>query len=142
LQMAKIVFAKPNILVLDEPTNHINFKHIPKIIEMMTNFRWVIILVSHDKKFIDELPVAKVIDLDEKKIWKWRDFKKQILNKSEFENELTEEEKRFIAEENNKKWIDKDFLKQQKVLRKRWKKNSKSDEIKAQIKMKNKIMEI
>jgi ATPase subunit of ABC transporter with duplicated ATPase domains len=37
--MAKIVFAKPNILVLDEPTNHINFKHIPKIIEMMTNFR-------------------------------------------------------------------------------------------------------
>jgi ATP-binding cassette subfamily F protein 3 len=37
--MAKIVFQKPNILVLDEPTNHINFRHIPKIIEMMKNFR-------------------------------------------------------------------------------------------------------
>lgn len=142
LQMAKIVFSKPNILVLDEPTNHINFKHIPKIIEMMKNFRWVIILVSHDKKFLDELPIAKVIDLDEKKMRKWRDFKREILNKSEFENELTEEEKRFIEEENNKKWIDKNFIKQQKILKKRWKKNSKSELIKAQIKMKNKIMEI
>ncbi|MCD5382914.1 hypothetical protein LR002_02220, partial [Candidatus Gracilibacteria bacterium] len=134
--------SKPNILVLDEPTNHINFKHIPKIIEMMKNFRGVIILVSHDKKFLDELPIAKVIDLDEKKVRKGRDFKREILNKSEFENELTEEEKRFIEEENNKKGIDKNFIKQQKILKKRGKKNSKSELIKAQIKMKNKIMEI
>ena len=139
LQMAKITFTKPNILVLDEPTNHINFKHIPKIIEMMKNFRWVIILVSHDKGFLNELPIAKVIDLDEKKVWKWRDFKKIVLNQTK---ELTESEKRFIEEENNKKWIDKNFIKQQKILRKRWKKNSKSDSIREQIKMKNKIMEI
>ena len=142
LQMAKLTFQKPNVLVLDEPTNHINFKHIPKIIEMMKNFRWTIILVSHDKNFINELPIAKVIDLDEKKIWKWRDFLKQVINKSEFEKELTEEEKNFLEEEKNKMEIDKDLKKQEKILRKRWKKNSKSDLIKASIKMKNKIMEL
>jgi len=30
----------------------------------------VIILVSHDKNFLKNLPIAKVIDLDEKKVWK------------------------------------------------------------------------
>jgi len=79
LAFARLVFKKPNLLVLDEPTNHINFKHIPVIIESLKNYRWTILLVSHDTKFLKELPISKVIDLDNKKVLKWEKFKKDLL---------------------------------------------------------------
>lgn len=78
LAIARLVFKKPNLLVLDEPTNHINFKHIPVIIESLKNYRWTILLVSHDTAFLKEMPISKVIDLDQKKVIKWELFKKTL----------------------------------------------------------------
>jgi ATPase subunit of ABC transporter with duplicated ATPase domains len=34
----RLVFLKPGILILDEPTNHINFRHIPVIAEALNEF--------------------------------------------------------------------------------------------------------
>lgn len=60
---ARFVLQKPHLLILDEPTNHINFRHLPVIAEALNNYEWAIIMVSHDKWFIDQLENIEIIDL-------------------------------------------------------------------------------
>ena len=50
---AAIALEKPGMLILDEPTNHINFRHIPVIAKAINNFDGAMILVSHTQDFID-----------------------------------------------------------------------------------------
>jgi ATP-binding cassette subfamily F protein 3 len=46
---------KPHLLVLDEPTNHINFRHLPIIAEAINNFIGAVIMVCHDEGFVEKL---------------------------------------------------------------------------------------
>jgi ATP-binding cassette subfamily F protein 3 len=50
-------------LILDEPTNHINFRHLPVIAEALNKYEWAMIMVSHDKWFTDQLEYLQTIDL-------------------------------------------------------------------------------
>jgi ATP-binding cassette subfamily F protein 3 len=59
---AKFVLQKPGLLILDEPTNHINFRHIPIIAEAINNFEGAIILVSHMTEFVDEITFDRTLD--------------------------------------------------------------------------------
>ena len=65
LSFAKLVLEEPNILILDEPTNHINFRHIPAIISAVNNFEGAVIVVSHDKAFINKIKVDVTMNLEE-----------------------------------------------------------------------------
>lgn len=49
---ARFMLQQPGILILDEPTNHINFRHIPVIAEAINNYAGPIILVSHLDEFV------------------------------------------------------------------------------------------
>jgi ATP-binding cassette subfamily F protein 3 len=60
----RLVFLKPGILILDEPTNHINFRHIPVIAEALDAFEWGMILVSHVDEFVWSIRIDQYIDLD------------------------------------------------------------------------------
>jgi len=60
---ARFVLQKPHLLILDEPTNHINFRHIPIIAQSLNTYEWAMIIVSHDKWFTDQLENVHVIDL-------------------------------------------------------------------------------
>lgn len=60
---ARFVLQKPHLLILDEPTNHINFRHIPIIAQSLNTYQWAMIIVSHDKGFTDQLEDVKIIDL-------------------------------------------------------------------------------
>jgi len=60
---ARFVLQKPHLLILDEPTNHINFRHIPVIAQSLNNYEWAMIMVSHDKWFTDQLEDFHTIDL-------------------------------------------------------------------------------
>ncbi len=60
---ARFVLQKPHLLILDEPTNHINFRHLPVIAESLNNYEGAIIMVSHDDAFVDKLDDLEVIDL-------------------------------------------------------------------------------
>jgi ATPase subunit of ABC transporter with duplicated ATPase domains len=62
---ATIVLEKPGLLILDEPTNHINFRHIPIIAKAINNFDGAIILVSHVQDFIEKIRVDITLDLGE-----------------------------------------------------------------------------
>ena len=63
LCFARFMLQKPNILILDEPTNHINFRHIPVIAEALNAYEGGMILVSHDQEFVRQVHVTEELDL-------------------------------------------------------------------------------
>jgi len=60
---ARFVLQKPGLLILDEPTNHINFRHLPVIARALNNYKGTIILVSHDEEFVKQIKVSEILDL-------------------------------------------------------------------------------
>ena len=64
LMFAYLTLLKPGILILDEPTNHINFRHIPIIQEALKNFQGALIVISHVNNFIRGIGVNKSINLE------------------------------------------------------------------------------
>ena len=63
LSFARLVLMKPGLLVLDEPTNHINFRHIPIIAQAINNYEGALILISHMPDFVNEIAVDDYLDL-------------------------------------------------------------------------------
>ncbi|MFT5037169.1 MAG: ATPase subunit of ABC transporter with duplicated ATPase domains [Candidatus Azotimanducaceae bacterium] len=64
---ARLVLLKPGLLILDEPTNHINFRHIPVIAEALHKYEGAMILVSHVPEFVEQIRIDNTLDLDKKK---------------------------------------------------------------------------
>ena len=63
LCFARLVLMQPGLLVLDEPTNHINFRHIPVIAKAINEFEGAIILISHMPDFVKEIRFDHELDL-------------------------------------------------------------------------------
>ncbi len=61
---ARLVLQKPGLLILDEPTNHINFRHIPIIAEALNKYEGAMILVSHVPEFVEKIRIDEILDLD------------------------------------------------------------------------------
>lgn len=61
---ARLVLQKPGLLILDEPTNHINFRHIPVIAKALNDYDGAMILVSHVPEFVSQIRIDDVIELD------------------------------------------------------------------------------
>lgn len=61
---ARLVLQKPGLLILDEPTNHINFRHIPIIAEALNKYEGAMILVSHVPDFVEKIRIDEVLDLE------------------------------------------------------------------------------
>ncbi len=53
IELAKILLSRPDVLILDEPTNHLDIESIQWLEDYLTSFKGVIILVSHDRRFLD-----------------------------------------------------------------------------------------
>lgn len=63
VSFARLVLQRPGLLILDEPTNHINFRHIPRIAEALSNYRGMMILVSHVPEFVAQIRIDEVLDM-------------------------------------------------------------------------------
>lgn len=61
---ARLVLQQPNLLILDEPTNHINFRHIPIIAEALNTYEGAMVLVSHVPEFVEKIRIDEVLDLE------------------------------------------------------------------------------
>ncbi|TSC70795.1 MAG: ABC transporter, ATP-binding protein [Parcubacteria group bacterium Gr01-1014_46] len=61
---AQLVLQKPGLLILDEPTNHINFRHIPVIAEALDKYEGAMILVSHVPEFVKQIRIDEVLAID------------------------------------------------------------------------------
>ena len=64
VSFAKLVLLRPGLLILDEPTNHINFRHLPIIAAALNKFEGAMILVSHIDEFVWQIQIDDVLDLE------------------------------------------------------------------------------
>ncbi len=63
LAFARLVLMRPGLLILDEPTNHINFRHLPVIARALDAYEGAMILVSHIPEFVAQIRIDETIDL-------------------------------------------------------------------------------
>ncbi len=61
---ARICLEQPGLLILDEPTNHINFRHIPVIAQALDAYEGAMILVSHVPEFVKKIRIDQTLDLE------------------------------------------------------------------------------
>lgn len=61
---AQLVLMKPGLLILDEPTNHINFRHIPIIAKALHEYKGAMMLVSHVPEFVSQIRIDQVFNLE------------------------------------------------------------------------------
>jgi ATP-binding cassette subfamily F protein 3 len=60
---ARLVLERPGLLILDEPTNHINFRHLPVIAKALDQYEGAMILVSHVPEFVEQIRIDEILDL-------------------------------------------------------------------------------
>ena len=65
--LSQALFGKPGILILDEPTNHLDVKSIRWLQSFLENFEGTVIVVSHDRHFLNEV-CTHMVDIDFGKI--------------------------------------------------------------------------
>ena len=65
--LAKALFGNPDILLLDEPTNHLDLDAIAWLEEFLINFENTVIVVSHDRYFLNKV-CTHIADIDYAKI--------------------------------------------------------------------------
>lgn len=61
---ARLVLLRPGLLILDEPTNHINFRHLPVIAKALSEYQGPMIVVSHVPEFVSQIRIDEVLDLE------------------------------------------------------------------------------
>ena len=67
LQLAKLMLINPNTLILDEPTNHLDIQTCEAVEEALSDYKGTLIVVSHDRYFLDKL-ATRIVEVDNKKL--------------------------------------------------------------------------
>ncbi|MDY3038862.1 MAG: ABC-F family ATP-binding cassette domain-containing protein [Roseburia inulinivorans] len=62
VSLGKLLVTKPDILLLDEPTNHLDIESIRWLETFLMNYRGAVLIVSHDRYFLDRV-VSKVVEI-------------------------------------------------------------------------------
>jgi len=62
--LAQLVLLQPGLLILDEPTNHMNFRHLPVIAFALSRYEGAMILVSHVPEFVKQIRIDETLELD------------------------------------------------------------------------------
>lgn len=63
IALVKLLLSKPDILLLDEPTNHLDIDSIEWLENYIKHYPNAVILVSHDRMFIDHV-VDEIVELE------------------------------------------------------------------------------
>lgn len=85
LAMIKLLLEPVNLLILDEPTNHLDLKTKDILKEALMNFDGTLIIVSHDRDFLDGL-VSKVYEFSNKRVIEHLGGVYDFLEKKKMEN--------------------------------------------------------
>jgi len=99
IELAKLLLRDNDVLLLDEPTNHLDIHSIIWLEQFLVKFRGAVLLVSHDRVFLDNI-TNRTIEIIQKKIF---DFKKSYSEYIKLRRELIEQQK--LAKKNQDKQI-------------------------------------
>lgn len=101
IELAKILLKKPDLILLDEPTNHMDIESIQWLEEFLLNSAKAVIVISHDRAFVDNI-TNRTIEVTMGRIY---DYKAKYshyleLRKERRQHQLKayEEQQRFIAD--------------------------------------------
>lgn len=64
VSLGKLLLEEPELLLLDEPTNHLDVEAVEWLETFMKQYKGTIVIVSHDRYFLDEV-VTKIVDLED-----------------------------------------------------------------------------
>lgn len=63
LAFCRLTLQQPGLLILDEPTNHINFRHLPVIAQALDSYEGAMLMVSHVPDFVSQIRIDQTVDL-------------------------------------------------------------------------------
>ena len=129
IELAKILLRKPDILLLDEPTNHLDIESIRWLESYLQGFRGALVLISHDRRFLDSVTNRTV----EIMLGKINDYKVPYTKYTQLRRERLEQQK--AAYDNQQKLIEKteDFIERFRY------KATKSNQVQSRIKQLDKL---
>ena len=93
--LAQALFGNPEVLLLDEPTNHLDAKSIDWLEEFLLNYKSTVIVVSHDRHFLNKV-CTHVADIDYEQITLFS-------GNYEFWKESSDLARKLLSESNKKK---------------------------------------
>ncbi|MCY7791417.1 ATP-binding cassette domain-containing protein, partial [Bacillus haynesii] len=67
LALAHVWKTMPDLLILDEPTNHLDLKGISWLLEELQQYQGAVLIISHDRYFLDQ-SVSKILELEDGKL--------------------------------------------------------------------------
>ncbi len=129
IEIAKILLRKPNLILLDEPTNHLDIESIQWFEDFLYNYIGAVILVSHDRAFLDNL-CNRTIEISDERIF---DYKAAYTEYVRLREERLEQQ---LATYNNQQ---KQVRQIEKFIERFRYKNTKSRQVQSKIKMLDKM---
>ncbi|MDT8394276.1 MAG: ABC-F family ATP-binding cassette domain-containing protein [Bacteroidales bacterium] len=129
IEIAKILLRKPDLILLDEPTNHLDIESIQWLEEFLGNYFGAVVLVSHDRAFLDNL-CNRTIEISDERIF---DYKAAYTEYIKLREERLEQQ---LATFNNQQ---KQIRQVERFIERFRYKNTKSRQVQSKIKMLDKM---
>jgi len=102
--LAQAIFGNPDFLILDEPTNDLDIQTVKWLEDFLLNFKNTVIVVSHDRHFLDTV-CTHIVDIDFKKVQMftgnytfWYESSQLALRQRKNTNKKAEEKKKELQE--------------------------------------------
>ena len=102
--LAQAIFGNPDFLILDEPTNDLDIQTVTWLEDFLLNFKNTVIVVSHDRHFLDTV-CTNIVDIDFKKVKMytgnytfWYESSQLALRQRNNANKKAEEKKKELQE--------------------------------------------
>lgn len=107
IELAKILLKKPDLILLDEPTNHIDIESIQWLEDFLINSAKAVMVISHDKTFVDNI-TNRTIEVTMGKIYDYKAVYSEYLelrkDRRIHQQKAFDEQQKFIAD--NQAFID------------------------------------
>jgi len=100
IELAKLLLQNNDVLLLDEPTNHLDIESIIWLENFLTNYTGCVVIVSHDKMFLDEV-TNRTIEIS---LGRAYDYPKNYSDFKVLRNEIRDQQ--LAAQKNQQKEID------------------------------------
>ena len=107
VMLAQALVSEPDLLILDEPTNHMDIATIRWLEEQFVQFKGTLLFISHDRAFVQALS-TRIIELDRGSIYSW---------KGTYQGFLDHQEQRLAAEETQNALFDKRLAEEEVWIR-------------------------
>ncbi len=129
IELAKILLQKPDLILLDEPTNHMDIESIQWLEDFLINNAKAVIVISHDRAFIDNI-TTRTIEITMGKIY---DYKVNYSKYLELRKERREQQQKQYNEQQKFIADNEDFIERFKGT------YSKTNQVQSRVKMLEKL---